>query len=147
MRLFSCLLLGLSLSASPWVKAAEQKLASVEVTVDDKVTTNVAGVRTLYVIVYDNGSQMPRPYGAMKVDLKADAKGTVYKGDLTVDPEGKAGNVKLMGATTLPKSIRLKARLDKDGSAGMDQPGDVVGKVDKVDVGGSAKITINSVIK
>jgi hypothetical protein len=141
MRLFPCLVLGLGLSVSPFVKAADQKLASVEITVDDKVAKNAAGVRTLYVIVYDNESKMPMPYGAMKIELKADAKGSIYKGDLTT------ANVQRMSAqAALPKSIRLKARLDKDGSAGMDQPGDVVGKLDNVKVGDAAKIVINTTI-
>lgn len=141
MRLFSCFMLCLGLSASPLVKAADQKFATLEVTVEDKVAKAATGVRTLYVIVYDNESKMPMPYGAMKVDLKADAKGSIFKGDLTT------ANVQRMNPQApFPKSIRLKARLDKDGNAGMDQPGDVVGKVDGIKVGDNAKIVINTTI-
>lgn len=141
MRLFSCLMLGLGLSVSPMVQAAAKKLATVEVTVDGKVLDAAKGIRTLYVIVYDAASPMPRPYGAMKVDLKADASGTLYKGDLT------DGNLQVMGAPTPPSELRLKARLDKDGSAGKDQPGDIVGNVEKIAAGSAAKIVIDSVIK
>lgn len=141
MRLFSCLMLGLGLSVSPFVKAADQKFATVEVTVEDKVAKTAAGVRTLYVIVYDSESKMPMPYGAMKVDLKADAKGSIFKGDLTT------ANVQRMNPQApFPKTIRLKARLDKDGNAGMDQPGDVVGKAEGIKVGDNAKIVINTAI-
>jgi hypothetical protein len=152
MRLFSCLMLGLGLSVSPVVQAAAKKLATVEVTIEGKDALAAAkGIRTLYVIVYDAKSPMPRPYGAMKVDLKADASGTLYKGDLTFDPEATSskndGNVQVMGAPTPPTELRLKARLDKDGSAGMDQPGDIVGKVDTIAAGSTAKIVINSLIK
>jgi hypothetical protein len=132
-------MLGLGVSVSPLVKAADQKLASVEITVDDKVASAATGVRTLYVIVYDSESQRPMPFGAMKVELKADAKGSIYKGDLTT------ANVQRMNPhAPIPKTIRLKARLDKDGNAGMDQPGDVVGKLDSVKVGESARIVINT---
>ena len=139
MRLLQVLIVGLGLSFGHFAKAADQKLASVEVNVDGK-TDNAKGIRTLFLIVYDNASAMPMPYGALKVDLKADAKGTVYKGDLTT------GNITRMGnpSAPLPKSIRIKARLDKDGSAGPDQPGDYSASVDKVDVGdkASAKLSI-----
>ncbi len=141
MRLFSCFMLTLGLSVSPLLKAADQKFATLEVTVEDKVAKAAAGVRTLYVIVYDNESKMPMPYGAMKVDLKADAKGSIFKGDLTT------ANVQRMNPQApFPKTIRLKARLDKDGNAGMDQPGDAVGKVDGIKVGDNAKIVINTTI-
>jgi len=144
-------MLGLGLSVSPVVQGAAKKLATVEVTVEgDSAKKAAAGIRTLYVIVYDSASPMPRPYGAMKVDLKADASGTIYKGDLTIDPEAtpkkNEGNVIVMGAGALPTNLRLKARLDKDGSAGMDQPGDVIGKVENVQAGSTAKIVINTVI-
>ncbi len=141
MRLFSCFILTLGLSVSPFVKAADQKFATLEVTVEDKVAKAATGVRTLYVIVYDSESKMPMPYGAMKVDLKADAKGSIFKGDLTT------ANVQRMNPQApFPKTIRLKARLDKDGNAGMDQPGDVVGKAVGIKVGDNAKIVINTTI-
>jgi hypothetical protein len=141
MRLFSCFILTLGLSVSPFVKAADQKFATLEVTVEDKVAKAATGVRTLYVIVYDSESKMPMPYGAMKVDLKADAKGSIFKGDLTT------ANVQRMNPQApFPKTIRLKARLDKDGNAGMDQPGDVVGKAEGIKVGDNAKIVINTTI-
>ncbi|HET9237464.1 MAG TPA: hypothetical protein VFO10_09455 [Oligoflexus sp.] len=149
MRLLSCLMLGLGLSVSPVLQAAVKKLATVEVTIEGKQLTAAAGIRTLYVIVFD--AKSPRPYGAMKVDLKADASGTLYKGDLTVDPEATStkndGNVMVMGAPTLPTTIRLKARLDKDGSAGKDQPGDIVGIAEEVAAGSTAKIVINTLVK
>jgi hypothetical protein len=106
------------------MQAADQKLASLEVTVDDKVATKTLGIRTLYVIVYDTESKMPMPYGAMKVELKADAKGSIYKGELTT-----ANVVSMNPGAPLPKTLRLKARLDKDGAAGKDQPGDAVGNI------------------
>ena len=142
MRLLQLLVLGmgLGLSFGHFAKAADtKKFATLEVSVDPKVADKVAGIRTLFVIVYDNDGRMP--YGAMKVDLKADAKGSVYKGDIT------EANIQTMGPPTpMPKVLRFKARLDKDGSAGPDQPGDLVGTVNKINAGDSAKIVINTVI-
>ena len=135
MRLLQVLVVGLGLSFGHFAKAADQKLATVEVEVKGK-TDNAKGIRTLFVIVYDSASKTPRPYGALKVDLKADPTGTVYKGDLTT---GTTGNVTVMGESTTPKTIRIKARLDKDGSAGGDQPGDFSATVDNINVGEKGK--------
>lgn len=119
------------------------KIASLEVSIDDaKLVEKDAGIRTLFVILYDAESKepKPRPYGAMKVDLSADAKGTFYKGDLT------SSNVMAMGGGSLPKVLKVKVRLDKDGSAGPDQGGDLVGIAEKVKAGDKVKIVINTAI-
>lgn len=130
----ACLALFVAASA-PAFSAA--KIATLEVSLDDAALVKKgAGIRTLYVIVYDADSPRPMPWGAIKVDLKEDAKGAFYKGDLTTD------NVQSMGGGAVPKNIRLKARLDKDGSAGMDSAGDLTGQVEKVKVGDKVKIKI-----
>ncbi|MFY7929118.1 MAG: hypothetical protein ACOVS5_09620 [Oligoflexus sp.] len=145
MRLFSGLILILGLGLSPAMQAADQKLVSVEVTLAnaEAVTKAATGMRTLFVILHDSASQMPRPYGAVKVDLKADPKGTVYKGDVTT------ADVKTMGGApgNIPAEFRLKVRLDKDGSGGPDQAGDIVGIVQSVKAGGTAKVVLDNVIK
>ena len=141
MRWLSPVLLGMTLSMAAHAAPAAEKLATIEVSVDDaKVGAKAAGIRTLYIIVYDADSPMPMPYGALKVDLKADAKGSIYKGELTT------ANIQVMGQRPAPKNVRLKARLDKDGSAGKDQAGDFVGTVDVVKAGGDAKVVINTAI-
>ena len=76
--------------------------------------------RVLYVVVYDMDSPMPMPYGAMKERLDSPATAGVFF-PLTITKE------KLMVMNPnrpVPQRMRLKARLDKDGNAGMDQPGD-----------------------
>ena len=144
MRLFSSLMLILGFGLSPAMQAADQKLVSVEVTLasTEPVTKAAPGIRTLYIILHDSKSQTPRPLGAVRVDLKADAKGLVYKGDV------KAADVQTMGGTlgTIPENFRVKARLDKDGSGGRDLPGDIVGSIPSVAAGGTAKIVLDSVI-
>ena len=121
------------------------KYASVEVSYDEKsLKADNAGIRTLYIILHDadNKDPNPRPFGAIKVDLTADAKGTFYKGDLTSE------NVMSMpmGSPTVPKVFRLKARLDKDGNAGKDDKGDLVGSVEKANMGEQVKIVIKTKI-
>ena len=43
----------------------------------------------------------------------------------------------MMGEDEWPAQFKLKARLDQDGSAGPDQPGDIVGEVFPVTLGQS----------
>ena len=124
-------------------KAAEspKKIAEVEVSITDAgLVKKDAGIRTLFLVLYDADSTMPMPYGAMKVSLDKDAKGTFYKGALTSE------NVMAMSGGAPPKNLRIKARLDKDGSAGRDEPGDLIGIADHVAVGSSVKITVDKAI-
>lgn len=142
MRFLSKIGLALALTAPLASHAfAAEKIASLEVSIDDAALVKKdAGIRTLFVILYDADSPRPMPYGAVKIDLKEDAKGSFYKGDLTSE------NIQTMGGGPVPKNLRLKARLDKDGSAGMDQAGDLVGTVEKVKVGETVKIKIAKAI-
>ncbi|MBM4253629.1 MAG: hypothetical protein FJ146_16805 [Deltaproteobacteria bacterium] len=127
---------------SPMVKAeAQRKFADIEISIDDPALQKKdTGIRTLYVTLYDAASSMPMPYGALKVDLDKDAKGTFYKGELN------STNVMIMGGGDVPKTLRIKARLDKDGSAGRDEAGDLVGIADQVSLGAKVKVVINRAI-
>lgn len=131
-----------SLEASPSKQGNEEiKIADLEVEVSDKLSgQKTHGLRTLYIIVYDAQSSMPMPYGAMKVDLTKDPQGTVYKGVLN------SANINVMSGGPLPETLRIKARLDRDGSAGKDSPGDIVGSIEGVKKGTSAKIKIDKEI-
>lgn len=137
----SFLALALFLVPTASKAAAGKVFADVEVKLDDaKLNGKAHGIRTLYLTIYDASSPAPRPYGALKVDLTADAKGTFYKGKLNAD------NVMVMGGGEAPKSLRIKARLDKDGSAGPDSAGDLVGIAEKVAAGSKTTITIDKAI-
>ncbi len=139
-RLIQSVALATALFSSASGLAAE-KIAQVEVSLDDAaLVKKAAGIRTLFVIVYDAESPRPMPFGAIKIDLKEDAKGTFYTGELTTD------NVQTMGGGAVPKNIRLKARLDKDGSAGMDSAGDITGQIEKAKAGDKLKIKIAKAI-
>ena len=128
--------------ASPSKPAGEEiKIADLEVEVSDKLSgQKTHGLRTLYIIVYDSQSSMPMPYGALKIDLSKDPQGTVYKGSLN------SNNINVMSGGPLPETLRIKARLDRDGSAGKDSPGDVVGTIEGVKKGSSVKIKIDKEI-
>ena len=110
---------------------------------DPALVEDADGIATLYVVVYDMDSQMPMPYGAMKERLSEPAKGGKFF-PLAITKE------KLMVMNPnmpTPKRMRLKARLDKDGGAGMDQPGDLTGEVRDVSFGQSdVTIVINKKI-
>lgn len=114
--------------------------ANIEVKVaSGEIEKKGAGIRTLYITLYDEVSQAPMPYGALKVDLVKDASGTVYKGVLD------SSNLMVMGSGD-PQKLRIKAKLDKDGSAGGDAPGDLVGAATGVTVGAKVTITIDKAI-
>ncbi|MFW7378614.1 MAG: hypothetical protein ACOH5I_07405 [Oligoflexus sp.] len=89
---------------------------------NDKLIEKAKGIRTLFLVVYNPESKMPMPYGAQKVDLEKDASGNFYNFEITTT------SIRTMGGNAvLPTKLKVKARLDKDGSAGMDQPGDIIG--------------------
>ena len=138
--------LGLGLlfaTLSPLATAAEapKVFADVEVKVANAdIEKKGAGIRTLFITLYNEASQAPMPYGALKIELTADAKGTVYKGKLDTT------NVMIMGGTDMPKTLRIKARLDKDGSAGTDAAGDLVGNATGVKPGSKVAISIDKAL-
>ena len=142
MRILRSLTVIASICLAP-LAAAEgtKKFAEIEVSLDDAaLLKKKTGIRTLYVTLYDAASSMPMPYGAVKVNLDKDANGTFYKAELTSE------NVTVMSGGDVPKTLRIKARLDKDGSAGRDEAGDLVGIADQVAVGSKVKIVINKAI-
>lgn len=128
----------LAVFATVSASAETKEFADVVVKLTDaSLEKKAAGIRTLYVTLYDEASKMPMPFGALKVELKADAKGEVFKGRLDTN------NVVVMGGGAWPASLRIKARLDKDGSAGSDAPGDLLGIVTGVKQGSATTIVID----
>lgn len=108
---------------------------------DAKLAAKAKGIRTLYLVVYDENSRRPMPFGAKKVQLAEDASGSFHKFKLTT-----ANVARMNPHASVPKSLKLKARLDRDGSAGMDQPGDVIGMVKGISAGSKdVKIVLDQV--
>ena len=128
-------------AASKKPAAPTTKIAEVEIAITDAALQKKdVGIRTLFLVIYDADSAAPMPFGAMKVTLDKDAKGMFYKGSLTSE------NVMAMSGGAPPKNLRIKARLDKDGSAGRDEAGDLIGIADHVAAGSSVKITVDKAI-
>jgi len=132
-----CLVCGLAIAAIP------HHVAQGELTLAPQLTAQAKGIHTLFISVYDPKSQMPMPVAAVKVDLSQDAKGSFYHFDLT--PQTM---MLMVSASELPSVVNLKAKLDRDGSAGPDAPGDLVGWVKNVKVGAkNVKLTIDKAVR
>jgi len=101
-----------------------------------ELNDKVAGIDTLYIIVFDEESPMPMPYGATRFKVREAPVGQFMHFVLT----NESMRV-MMGERPEPKRMRIKARLDMDGNAGPDQPGDLVGEVSGVPFG-SRDVTI-----
>src|SRR4051812_19514886 len=114
MRFARSLLLAATMTSLTSLAHAEaaKKIADVDVKLDDALVKKAAGIHTMFIVVYDASSPRPMPYGAVKVSLDKDAKGSFYKGALTTE------NVMMMGGGDVPKTIKIKAKLNPEGNAG-----------------------------
>lgn len=125
--------ISLPLVAAPKAEASKDTVyASGKLELDKKLSDKAKGIRTLYISIYDSASGMPRPYAATKIDLPKDATSGAFH-DFKLTP----ANVMAMGQGPAPQTMRIKAKLDKDGSAGPDASGDVTGTVSDVKLGAS----------
>ncbi len=100
-----------------------------EIIVPEALRNDATGVNTLFIIVYDEASPMPMPFGAQKEKVPADFTRPI---PFFVTKEA----LRMMNPDApSPQSMRVKVRLDKDGVAGPDQPGDLTGEVTGVAFG------------
>ena len=109
------------------------------------LSAEAADIGTLFVVVYDANSPMPMPYGAMKERLRGPIEaGQDWSFDFLITKE----KLQVMNPMSPePKTMRLKVRLDRDGVAGPDQPGDLTGEVEGVNFGSEGvEITIDQVV-
>jgi hypothetical protein len=94
-----------------------------------EMQADAAGIRTMFVTIFDEESQMPMPYGAMKEYLPDDLSKPI---EFYLTRE----KLQLMNPDArTPRYMRVKVRFDKDGMGGADQPGDLVGIVEHVQFG------------
>ena len=102
--------------------------AKGKIILDESLIEPAAKASTLYVII--SGMDRPMPFGAFRKSMTSAPGKDVYDFVLTKD------NIQAMqDISTWPNEIKLKARLDLDGSAGPDQPGDLVGELYPVTLG------------
>lgn len=87
---------------------------------------------TVFFIIFDENSPMPMPYGAVK-ERVADL---FQNGDEKVELFITYEKLRVMNPNRpRPESMRVKVRFDRDGVAGADQPGDIVGELTGVAFG------------
>jgi hypothetical protein len=96
-----------------------------KVTVSDDLLASAQGAKTLFIIVKDSSQPRP-PFGAIKVPLNGTVNKNVYDFLLTYD-----NLTRMIPTKEWPAVYDIKVRLDFDGMGGMDQPGDLVGSVQK----------------
>lgn len=118
-------------------------LVSGTLELDDQYVENAQGIQTLFLVLYDVNSPMPMPYGAVKEKLpKSATAGKFFEFFITKE------KITLMRPDTpVPSQVRIKARLDKDGIAGRDQPGDLTGEIKSINTGSQdLKLVIDTLI-
>lgn len=91
-------------------------------TLSEQVKSLATHHDVVYVTLFDETS--PMPYAAMREVINVKSDGKVR--DILVTLE----KIQVMNSSRpRPASLRVKVRLDADGSAGPDQPGDITGEV------------------
>lgn len=94
-----------------------------------ELRADAEGIQTMFVTIFDEESQMPMPYGAMKEYLPNDLSRPI---EFALTKE----KMQIMNPNMpMPRYMRVKVRFDKDGMGGADQPGDLVGVVEHVQFG------------
>lgn len=116
-------------------------LVTVTLRLDKGLDSKAKGIRHAYVIFYDPASKMPMPYAAQKFTLKKDPTG-----DFLVNQKIDTKTASVMRGGVPPKTLRVKVRLDKDGNAGRDATGDIVGVNDSVALGSKVVVTLNKLV-
>ncbi|MCX6129020.1 MAG: hypothetical protein NTX25_08150 [Proteobacteria bacterium] len=105
--------------------------AAGQVEIPTEFVADAGGVGTMFIIIFDEDSPMPMPYGAMKEHLNQD-----LKLDQPIAFSLTKEKLQIMRPdAALPKYLKVKVRFDKDGVAGPDQPGDLVGIAEHVAFG------------
>ena len=108
------------------------------VRLDPELTDAAKGIRTLYITIFDMDRPFP-PYASFRKTLASDPEGEFYDFLLTEERM-----TVMQQGMPFPKNVRLKARLDRDGSAGPDRPGDLTGEVTGISKGSKGiEIRIN----
>jgi len=112
-----------------------------KVVLSDAVKEAAVGANTLFVIV--SGVESPMPYAAMRITLSGNLHGELDDFVLTNERVQR-----MRPEEPWPAEFKLKARLDRDGTAGPDQPGDLVGEIAVVKDGSeNLVLTIDRVIQ
>ena len=94
-----------------------------EVILDESLVEKAQNAQALFLTVFDQNQPMP-PYGALRKTLDRPIETGLYSFILTYDRIQR-----MREDLAWPETFRIKARLDMDGIAGPDQPGDLTGEL------------------
>ena len=86
--------------------------------------------KTLFIIIYSEDPAMPMPLGVMKEPVYVTEAGTIRRFSVTPSKV-----MQMMNKGPIPDTFRIKARLDRDGMGGKDQPGDITANVSGINYG------------
>ncbi len=111
-------------------------ILSGKIVLDDSLTDKASGIRSLFIVLYNADSNMPMPFGAQRERVSEDAQGEFLDFFITRERLQRMNE-----DLPFPRNFRIKVRLDRDGAAGPDQPGDLTGEIGPVAIG-STDITV-----
>jgi hypothetical protein len=116
------IVIGVAVGTAGKMGETSHAYARGRVVLDDKLKDKAQSIETLFLIV--GYPDRPMPYGAQRKKMSPPLEGELYEFVLTTDSLQR-----MMEAAPWPDHFKIKARLDRDGSAGPDQPGDLTGEV------------------
>lgn len=117
--------------------------AKGNIVLDDALIEKAGVFSTMFIVVYDADNPMPMPYGAIRERIRPPHQKEVAP--LIITPS----KLEVMRpGSPFPMNIRIKVRLDRDGQGGPDQPGDLVGQIERIAAGSEdVKLVISQEIK
>lgn len=100
------------------------------VILDKELSQDLEGVKSVFIILYDDSINKRMPYGVVKYGFEEFAAANELKFIITPD------NVQQMfPGKIVPENFRIKVRFDKDGFGGPDKDGDLVGEIQDIAYG------------
>lgn len=101
-----------------------------ELRIDDSISDYAIPNRTLFLVIYSQDPSKPMPLAIMKEPIRVSEGGFIRKFSISPDKLQR-----MMSHDPIPKTFRIKARLDRDGQGGPDAPGDVITNVTDIQYG------------
>ena len=134
-------MIGIAIVSAGQMGTTSHAFARGKIVLKDGLEGKASAARTLFITVFDQDIPRP-PFGAMRTTLKEPPQKNVYDFIITKD------RLEIMRpGAPWPTKVRIKARLDQDGRAGPDMPGDLWGEVNAVTAGAKdLTITIDKVV-
>ena len=107
-------------SGSMIKKKKKEFYASGKISITSAMEKKAVGLRTMFISLKNSASTRPMPFAAKKIKLSKDPSGDFFS--FSLDSQ----TVMVMSRGYAPPVFDLKFKLDKNGSAGPDESGDIV---------------------